>query len=527
MKILQIVDSPWAIGALAKGIRKYNPQIDWKLATVPPRSIDDHIEEVREKAKDVDIIDFQYWNVAWQLIEKIPELKKKKLMLTHHNQKNILSKDWSDFDMLLCKTDYSYNKLNEEYPGRVRKIENMIPFDEFEWNKDYPPKEPTVGYVGRICPWKGLKEIAKACYELGYSLSIMGKQDKVKYWNEIPDEYKKIMKFDFMDCNDDERIDYYKSLTIYVGNSVDHRESGTLPFLEAMATGVPVVTTPNGMAADIVQDEKDALLVDFENYNDLKEKIKRAMEDKELRMKLRKNAWGVIKNYPYQRMAKDYERAYADILFSNKLIVSVVIPATVKRIEEVKQIIKSLESSSYEYIEAIVAWDEDFKKGKLPLSNEEFNIVVKEVYTGNTKEEYGLAKARNLAIIESIGKVIVFCDSRLKPEPNAIAKFAEAVFTTLDKKWVFGNKGGVGKKSFVENFSAIRREYIIKAGMFNERISDYGGASQELRTRFQWQGFELVYLPEVMATEIKSSKITPQRRKDIIKMKNLLYKLYK
>ena len=519
MKILQVIDSPWSIGQLAEGIRKYNPHIDWKLAVVPPRDIDEHIDEIREKAKDVDIIDFQYWNVAWQLLEKIPELKKKKLMLTHHNQKNLLSKDWSEFDLLLCKTNYSFGVLNKEYPGKVKKIENMIPFDYFEWIQDYPPKEPAVGYCGRVVPWKGLKEMAQACYELGYPLYLMGRQDKIHYWNEIPDKYKSIMRFDFMECADEDRMDFYKTITIYVGNSRDGREAGTLPFLESMACGVPVVTTPSGMAADIVEDERDVLLVNFEDYPDLKAKIKRAMEDEPLRMKLRKNAWQVIKNYTYERMAKDYERIYDRVLHPSEPLVSVIIPATYNRIDNVKEIIVALENSIYPNIEAVIVWDEVGEQtGK--LSSE--SLTIKQVRT--EKEGYNLAMARNLGVIEAIGEIIVFCDSRLKPDPIAVSEFVKAITETKDKKWFFGNKGS-GKKSFIENFSAIRREYIIKGGMFNERIDRYGGMSQELRSRFQWQGFELVYLPDVMAEEIRSSKLTPERRKDIIEMKNLLYKL--
>lgn len=520
MKILQIIDSPWSIGKLAEGIRKHNPQIEWELAIVPPRSINDHLDEVREKMKGADLIDFQYWNVAWQLIEKIPELKKIKKTLTHHNQKNILSKDWSDFDRIFCKTDYSYDILNKEYPGKIRKIENMVPFDYFEWIEE-PPKELAVGYCGRIAPWKGLKEIARACTELKYPLYIMGVQDKVDYWNEIPEEYKKIMRFDFMDCKDEERMDFYKTISIYVGNSRDKRESGTLPFLEAMATGVPVVTTPNGMAGDIVKDERDVLLVNFEDYEDLKAKIKRAMEDEGLRMRLRKNAWQVIKNFTYERMAREYEMEFNKILYLDQELVSVIIPATYDREEQVEQILESLESQNYINMEVVIVWDET-KKEYLKWDGIKHTFPIKQLHTG--KEGYNLAMARNLGIIEATGKVVVFCDSRLKPEPEAVSKFVEAVLWDKDKEWYFGDKGSQ-KQNFVENFSAIRREYIIKAGMFNERINHYGGMSQELRGRLQWQGFSFGYLPDAKATEIKSSKLTPERRKDIIKMKNLLYKI--
>jgi len=518
MKILQIADSPWSIGKLCDGIRRYNTHIEWEYIFVPPRDIDANIEKVKRLAKECDMIDFQYWNVAWQLVEKIPELKSIPKILTHHNQKNILSKDWSGFDALTCKTDYSYNKLNEKYPGKIFKIENCPDFDYFKWVENYPPEEPAVGYCGRICAWKGLKEIARACYELGYPLYFMGRQDKVDYWNEIPDEYKDIIRWDFMDVKDDERLEFYQNISIYVGNSREGRESGTLPFLEAMACGVPVVTTANGMAMDIVKHEESALIVNFEDYEDLKANIKRAMEDKELRMKLRKNGWNVVKNFTYERMARQYSAVYNHVLHPDMPLASVIIPATYDRVESVQKIVDSLNEQTYGNIEIIVVWDEKENKEEGLQSN----VTLKSVRTES--DGYNLAMARNMGIIESEGEVVIFCDSRLNPEQEAVTEFVKAVLGTKDKKWFFGDKGSQ-KKSFVENFSAIRREYIIKAGMFNERVNRYGGMSQELRNRFQWQGFTLEYLDSAKSQELRSSKLTVERREDIRQMKNLMNRL--
>jgi hypothetical protein len=78
---------------------------------------------------------------------------------------------------------------------------------------------------------------------------------------------------------------------------------------------------------------------------------------------------------------------------------------------------------------------------------------------------------------------------------------------------------------FVENFSAIRRDHIIRAGMFNERINEYGGMSQELRARLSTQGFELIYLPEATAKQMLSSRMSLARRLNILHMKDLMYKL--
>jgi len=139
------------------------------------------------------------------------------------------------------------------------------------------------------------------------------------------------------------------------------------------------------------------------------------------------------------------------------------------------------------------------------------------------KHKYGLAMARNLGVIEASGEILMFLDSRFVPEPDTIEEFMRELVE--DKVWLFGDKGA-GKKSFVENFSMIRRKDFVLAGMCNERINRYGGMSQELRTRFGSQGFKFVYVPKAKAREIKTAEKLSTKRKSIIKMKDLLYKLY-
>jgi hypothetical protein len=376
-----------------------------------------------------------------------------------------------------------------------------------------------VGYCGRIVPWKGLKEVARACFELGYPLYIMGAFDKADYWAEIPEEHKENIHFDFFQCPDTERLEFYKKISLYVGNSEPDHEAGTLPFLEALACGVPVVTTPNGMAADIVKDERDVLMFEYKNYEQMKAQIKRAMEDLELRKRLRVNGWQAVKNFTPQYLAKEYEKLYNKIMYPNESPVSVIIPATYERAEQVKQIIDSLATQTYKNIEAVVIWDELAKKTIDFVTP----LTVKQLFT--EREGYNLAMARNLGVIEAIGEFLIFCDSRICPEKDAIKNFVDALKSVKNEKvWFFGDKGG-NKSSFVENFSAIRRDYLIQGGMFCERITAYGGMSQELRSRFIFQGFKLQYLPDSKASQLKSSKLSPEKRKGVLAMKTILYKL--
>lgn len=132
--------------------------------------------------------------------------------------------------------------------------------------------------------------------------------------------------------------------------------------------------------------------------------------------------------------------------------------------------------------------------------------------------------ARNMGVIDADGKYIMFLDSRLKPANEAIELFVSRL-KNGEKKWYFGDKGSQ-KTNFVENFSAISREHFIEAGMCNERVTGYGGMSQELRERFSAQGFELKYCEEIKAEQLMSAHKDTERRNQIIEMKNLVYKLY-
>jgi cellulose synthase/poly-beta-1,6-N-acetylglucosamine synthase-like glycosyltransferase len=150
-----------------------------------------------------------------------------------------------------------------------------------------------------------------------------------------------------------------------------------------------------------------------------------------------------------------------------------------------------------------------------------YRFPIKYVNTYDTAN-YGLAKARNMGVIEAEGKCLLFNDVRLVPEPDMVHQFVYNK-NLKEKMWLFGNKG-TGKKTFIENLSFINRQEFINAGMCCERIDRYGGMSQELRNRFGKQGFTFKLIEEAKATQqIKGSG--RKNKNDIITMKDTLYKM--
>ena len=547
MKILIQVDSKsWAIDQLAQKKIKYNPHHTFLCKYVHPRDAGQkHIQEDFEKTvKDFkpDVIHFEYFRSASQLLEALPTLRSYKIVLTHHNQrksKALLHKDWNALGVDVIVTHTEKGKVILEEEGKqvnVKVIKHGIDLDYFEFNNE-EPKEFTMGYVGRVVPWKNLKILAEACYELKVPLMFMGKMDKADYWASISEEVRNHINFSFMDCADDERLDFYKSISCLGTISNDDYEDGPLCYFEGMATGVPIITTPNGSARDIAKDRENCIVVPFGDKETLKEAIMEMKEDSELRKQFRKNGWETVKNYSDERMAYKYSKLYNNL--GEHPLMSVIVP-TYNRKMQVLEILQSIKEQSYPNIEVIIGDDgsdeERFLEDIIEWK-EKNNLTVKIVRTNNDilREKgiktYGLAEARNRAVCEAEGDYLVFIDSRIKPDPDAIMSFklaiddSTAVSESATKKvWYFGDKGPK-KKSFVENFSAVNRELFIRFGMFNERINKYGGASQEIRTRWQSQGGKFFYLDSAKAGVISGSKKDTQRKKDIIKMKDLLFKL--
>ena len=508
MKILMIVDTmKWAIGKLAMSIKRNNPDMDIEIIEVHPRDamLPENIAKVKEAIQGKDIVHFQYWNTAQQLIKAIPDLLNYKTILTHHNQKNLKSEDWNllGIDYNICHTQKAKQILMSHGAKNVQVIQHGIDLRYFEYNQRLGGDEKYFGYVGRIVPWKGMKEVAQAAREIGFPILFMGKIEKADYWNNIDPADRTNIHPHFMDCKDSERIEAFNSMRVYVGNSGDGREEGTLGLLEAMASGVPVVTTPSGVAADICEDGYNALVVPFGDYQALKHAMKKLMFDDDLANKLRSNAWDTVKNMSAEKMAYEYRKLYKNVYYQGGPLVSVIIPYTDDRKEYVEKIREAYNKQTYKNIEVIAMKDD--------------------------VEGYNLAKVRNIMSIEANGEILLFNDSRMLPEPDAVEKFV-AQMTDANGKlhdskvWYFGEKGG-NKQNFVENFSAIRRDYFIKTGMCCERIEQYGAMSQELRERFQFNGFKFEYTPDAKCKPLCSTHKTRQRRQDIIKSKLLMYKM--
>lgn len=530
MKVLITPDvEGWAIGNLTDAIIRHNRnRFNFTKICVHPRGITENYLELADaiQNKGIDLWHAQYWNSAIQLMDTVKGLNDIPSLLTHHNHHCLEKQDWNKFTLLNEMTDWGVDKLKEKHPNVV-KIPHGIDLDRYEYNDRYIAKK-TVGYIGRVVPWKHLKEICEAANKLHYKVIGSGYIDKADYWDTID---KTNLEFNggigrnqmapagFKDS-------LYDKMAVFVMYSTGEKESGTLPLLEAMAKGVPVMATKQGMARDLIKDGKNGIIFDENNFE---KKLKDLMENQELREKIRKNAWQTIKLYSEEKMARNYAKAYYKTVFGSEKIVSVVIP-TNNRSHILWDIIKSIDEQDYKAKEIIIVNDNPKDKSAKQICSEiKNNIFTPVIYleTDSEEDEYGLAKARNLGAIESLGDILLFLDDRYALEKDALGNIVK---NSSEKTFICGQKIIKGKlsnkKDFVENFAWINRKDFFNAGMFNERINVYGGMSQEVRTRFDSQSFTLKQDTNVKCQQLIDSKSGKIRKDSIWKAKFLLNKMY-
>lgn len=149
---------------------------------------------------------------------------------------------------------------------------------------------PYILYVGNDYPHKNLERLKLACEKI--------REDGL--------EYSLILITGFV--GEKELDDLYKNASLFVFPSL--YEGFGLPPLEAMKRGIPVVASNTTCVPEILGDA--ALYFNPLNINDMSEKIKKALVDRELRERLIKEGYEQIKKYDWSKMARETLEIYEE-----------------------------------------------------------------------------------------------------------------------------------------------------------------------------------------------------------------------
>ena len=105
--------------------------------------------------------------------------------------------------------------------------------------------------------------------------------------------------------------DVLRDTDIYICNS--EYESFGLPTLEAMTCGATVITADTGGMRDFVVDGENALVMKHHDEDDMKEKIERLINDRDLLHRIAKNGMETASKFTWDNSINDMEKYFREI----------------------------------------------------------------------------------------------------------------------------------------------------------------------------------------------------------------------
>lgn len=516
LKVIAVVDKEGtALDRLAKGVAPYYKNLDYHVVDVhPKRPSPEQLTRFESLARTADIIDAQYYRSMDMLRERFPWAKAIPTVLTHNNPYAIYERDWNDYECVVGNNLSIYKNLKEITQTRLEQIPLAVDPYFWQFNQDYTYDKSVIMVANRIEGKKGILPVAQACKQLNIRMHLVGAISDPEYWKQIMDTG--IVHY-AQEITDGQLRDLYYTAGIHVCNSVDNFESGTLPILEAIFCGVPVITRNVGHVPDF-KTEDNLIINDHEpeDVDHLATLIEALLADKKKIETMRQEAWMSIKERNFAWRAYLYQKLYRELLPEKP--VSVIMPVAGK--EDVTRLsLNAVANQSYQNIEVIVIDDGDVAQEQTVKDfSATVSMPVRYIRLGG--ESYNLAKARNLGAIEATSDILVFCDQRQIMEPDCVSEF---VTNLKPRYWLWGNKGF--KKDFVENLSCVSREDFMTFGMFNERCDRYGALSQETRARARRQLLNLEYCETAKAIPKGKSRNRWMKKIEIMESKNMLRKM--
>jgi glycosyltransferase involved in cell wall biosynthesis len=224
------------------------------------------------------------------------------------------------------------NQVEEELlangfrPDQIARIPNGIETQAFATERDYRLHDPIrLIFIGRLNAQKGvdvllhgLQLLTRHCPDIRWELHILGEGQLRQDLELLAEELGLSTMVTF--CGKVNDVPHrLRESDIFVLPSRAEGMSNAL--LEAMTSGLPCVATRIPGNLDLVQDERNGLLVMPDNPKALARAIERLARDQRLRITLGRAAWDTAeKNYAMDTVVEQYIELYDHLMASRSRV---------------------------------------------------------------------------------------------------------------------------------------------------------------------------------------------------------------
>jgi phosphatidylinositol alpha-mannosyltransferase len=197
--------------------------------------------------------------------------------------------------------------------GEFELLFNGIEVDRFASGPVYPSDGPTVFFLGRHEPRKGLEVLLDAMAELPDDLRLWVGGDGPQH-DELRERHGHDGRIEWLGrITDAERAARMRGCTVYCSPSV-RGESFGMVLLEAMASGCALVASDLPGHRNVATDDVDALLTPVGDPAALAKAIRRVIDDDELRRSLVTGGRLRAEELSMARLADRYSEIYESVM---------------------------------------------------------------------------------------------------------------------------------------------------------------------------------------------------------------------
>lgn len=269
-----------------------------------------------EIPKNTDIIIATYWREIYECVEQkiAPVIYFEQgdyhlfdLEKLDDRTFNYIEKQLKTINFIYTVSNFAKEKLKEIYNVESIVIPNAVDNNVFYYEKHTKNDVSNITLIGsEEATFKRIQNILDA-------IKIIEKKGyKIKLNWITPTVPKKNTDISAI-VNPPQMLigDTLRKTDIYICASM--YESFCLPVLEAMTCGAAIVTTNNGGNMDFVEDEKNALIIEKDNIDDIVEKIERLLNNENLKQYLIKNGVEESARYSWDITINKIEEYYQEI----------------------------------------------------------------------------------------------------------------------------------------------------------------------------------------------------------------------
>lgn len=221
-------------------------------------------------------------------------------------------------EILTATEKVNRNKITLIHHGFLLDDFKNVPSDEVtRIRQKYNPagRHPVIGVISRYTEWKGIQFIIPAFKKLlekyPDALLMLANADG-NYKNEIKSLLRQLPEKSFVEIRFENNIfALYKLFDVFVHTPIDkYSEAFGQTYVEALASGVPSVFTLSGIACEFIVDEKNALVVPYQDSDAVFHGIQKLLTDYSLAEQLTSSGKKDVEFFQLRNMISSLEKLY-------------------------------------------------------------------------------------------------------------------------------------------------------------------------------------------------------------------------